>query len=228
MMFTMQPQERRRSISEQPSSSGVHSANTIIPQTQESGHHICISHIPHMWSPMGQSMAHARLQDVRTRVQVRAWRAQATPEPERTRQPHLAPLPRPPPAATAAHTPQAGSRPAAASANGRGRCRPRPFRRGADRRRLQHHCAALLELAQLEVLLLMCGCAGHLQRRIEERGELLLLRRCATDSSILWACLLRTPRLPTPPTSGRQWRRPPPRVAATHRRIKLEREDSAL
>ena len=76
-------------------------------------------------------------------------------------------------------------------------------RRGADRRRLQHHCAALLELAlQLEVLLLMRGRAGHLQRRVEERGELLLLRRHAVDSSKLWACLLRTSRQPTPPTSG--------------------------
>ena len=33
---------------------------------------ITLSHIPHMWSPMRQSMAHARLQDTRTRVQVRA------------------------------------------------------------------------------------------------------------------------------------------------------------
>ena len=74
--------------------------------------HITYDTYVESYALLGQSMAHARLQDVRTRVQVRAWRAQATPEPERTRQPHLAPLPRPPPAATAAHTPQAGSRPA--------------------------------------------------------------------------------------------------------------------
>ena len=52
-----------------------------------------ISHMAHMWSPMGLSMADARLQDVRTRVQVRAWRAQATQEHGHMQPPRLAPLP---------------------------------------------------------------------------------------------------------------------------------------
>ena len=114
-------------------------------------------HIYHKCGVLCDKMAHARLQDVRTRVQVRAWRAQATPEPERTRQPRLAPLPHPPPAPTAAQLPLSGSLPRRPQQEAEVHPDLDLFRRGTAGRRLRLLAAALLHHPELEVFAQLCA-----------------------------------------------------------------------
>ena len=144
-----------------------------------------------MWSPIGQPMAHACLQDVRTRVQVRAWRARATPEPERTRQPHLAPLPHPPPAATAAQLPLSGSDPCPRLPQQEAEVHPDLdlFRCGAVRRRLRLFAAALRQHPELEVVPQTRERHSGLLRRLVRAGAVGLARRDALVLVFLAALL---------------------------------------